>query len=354
MTGGKVFIPAFTAHPDVDRVFADNGFELDFALSAEERALGRWAYERADLRSEIMEAALAERLGDARVLCAVGVKGHLPVTAEMLERAKKLEVIYLGAAGYDRVDLKAATARGIPVFNAPGGNAIGVSEHAMGLMLALARRIDATARYSRETGKWARQFTMLSTPRLSVLHGKTLGLVGYGFIGRHLADKARLGFGMRVIAYDPYFDPLEAERHGIELFHDLDAMLAASDFVSIHVPWNEATQGLINAERLARMKPTAYLVNTARGPIVDTPALVEALTKRTIAGAGLDCVDPEPLPDDHPLYRMENVIVTPHIGGAAQEDIEQADRVAARLAVDYLKGRGARSAVNAAALKARG
>jgi len=346
MKGGKVFIPAFTAHPDVDRAFIEGGFELDFALPAQEREFGRWAYERADGRTALMEAALDARLSEARALCAVGVKGHLPVTAEMLARAEKLEVIYVGAAGYDRIDVKAATERGIPVFNAPGGNAIGVAEHALGLMLSLTRRIDATSRYGRETGKWARQFTMTSTPKLGVLNGKTLGLVGYGFIGRQLAQQARLGFGMRVVAYDPFFDPLEAERQGVSLAPGLDDVLEAADFVSIHVPWNEATNRLIGAQQLARMKPTAYLINTARGPIVDTAALVEALDRRRIAGAGLDCVDPEPLPDAHPLYRMDNVIVTPHIGGASQEDIERADIVASRLAIDFLQGRGARNAVN--------
>jgi D-3-phosphoglycerate dehydrogenase len=349
MTAGKVLIPAFTAHPDVDRAWLDNGFELDFALPADERAHGRWAFERADMRAQWMDRAVAARLPQARVLCAVGVKGHLPVTAPMLDAAKKLEVIYIGAAGFDRIDIEAATERGIVVFNAPGGNAVGVSEHAMGLMLALTRRIEATSRYSRETGQWARQFSMTTTPGIGSLKGKTLGLVGYGFIGRHLAHQALHGFGMRVIAHDPFFDPLEAQRQGVQLLHSLDDMLAASDFVSIHVPWNENTHRLIGAKQLARMKPTAYLINTARGPIVDTGALMEALEARRIAGAGLDCVDPEPLPEGHPLYRMDNVIVTPHIGGAGQEDIANADIVATNLAIDFLKGRGARNAVNPAA-----
>ncbi len=353
MSSGKVFIPAFTANPDVDQAFADAGFELDFALSAQERAHGRWAFERADMRSAQMEAALAERLPMARILCAIGVKGHLPVTAQMMDAAKKLEVIYVGAAGYDRIDVAAATQRGIPVFNAPGGNAIGVSEHALGLMLSLTRRIDATSRFGRETGTWARQFTMTSTPSLSVLRGKTLGLVGYGFIGRQLAHSARLGFGMQVVAYDPFFDRLEAGRQGVRLVHELGDLLATSDFVSIHVPWNDTTQGLIGAKQLACMKPTAYLINTARGPIVDTQALIAALEAHTIAGAGLDCVDPEPLPDGHPLYRMHNVIITPHIGGASQEDIARADIVAAGLVLDFIRGHGARNAVNPDAVKVR-
>jgi D-3-phosphoglycerate dehydrogenase len=336
--------------PETPRAFQDAGFELDFALSEDERSHGRWAFERAEMRSAITQKALAERLGQARVLCANDVTGHLPVTAAMIREADKLEVIYIGAAGFDKIDIAAATDRGIVVFNAPGGNAIGVSEHALALMLNLARRVDATARYSRETGEWARKFAMTSTPPIIELNGNTLGLVGFGFIGRHLAQKARLGFDMRVVAYDPFFDKLEARRLGVELLHDLDEVLAQSDFVSLHTPWNASTEGLIGRAQFRTMKNTAYLINTARGPIVDTDALIEALENGEIAGAGLDCVHPEPLPAGHKLFRMDNVIVSPHIGGAGSEDIKRSEVVAARLAIDFLQGRGARHAVNPKAL----
>jgi len=337
-------------HPDSPRVLREAGFELDFALSEEERSHGRWAFERARMRGDITQKALAERLSEARVLCANDVTGHLPVSAEMIRRADKLETIYIGAAGFDKIDIDAATERGIVVFNAPGGNAIGVAELALALMLSLARRVDATAKYSRDSGKWARQFAMSTTPSIGELHGKTLGLVGFGFIGRHLADKARLGFNMRVVAYDPFFDRLEAQRLGVELLHSLDDMLAQSDFVSLHTPWNAATTGLIGAGQFKAMKKSAYLINTARGPIVDTDALIDALEHGEIAGAGLDCVEPEPLPDGHKLFRMNNVVVTPHIGGAGGEDIKRSELVAVRLAVGFLQGRGARHAVNPKAL----
>jgi phosphoglycerate dehydrogenase-like enzyme len=351
VSSGKVLIPGFMMNPDTRRAFADAGFELDFALSEEERSHGRWAFERAAMRSEITQKALAERLHEARVLCANDVTGHLPVTADMIRRADQLEVIYIGAAGFDKIDAAAATERGIVIFNAPGGNAIGVSEHALALMLTLTRRVDAASRYSRETGKWARQYAMTSTPAIGELHGKTLGIVGFGFIGRHLADRARLGFQMRIVAYDPFFDRLEAERLGVELVHDLHELLAQSDFVSLHTPLNAATEGLIGREEFKVMKPSANLINTARGPIVDTDALIEALENRQIAGAGLDCTEPEPLPDNHKLFTMQNVVLTPHVGGACAEDIKRSELVAARLAIEFLQGRGARHAANPRAVE---
>lgn len=353
MSSGKVLIPGFIMNPQTHQEFLNAGFELDFALSEDERSHGRWAFERAGMRSDITQRALAERLHEARVLCANDVTGHLPVTADMISRADKLEVIYIGAAGFDRIDAAAATERGIVIFNAPGGNAIGVSEHALALMLTLARRVDATSRHSRETGRWARQFAMTSTPSIAELHGNTLGLVGFGFIGRQLAEKARLGFNMRVVAYDPFFDKLEARRLGVELLHDLHDVLAQSDFVSVHTPLNASTRGLIGAEEFKAMKKTAYLINTARGPIVDSVALVEALQCGRIAGAGLDCTDPEPLPDGHQLFHMHNVVVTPHVGGACGEDIKRSELVAARLAIEFLQGHGARHACNPKALEKR-
>ncbi len=333
-------------NPQSQLAFLAAGFELDFALSEEERGHGRWAFERAAARSMITQKVLAERLSEARVLCGNDVTGHLPVTAEMIRAADKLETIYIGAAGFDKIDTAVATERGVVVFNAPGGNAIGVSEHALTLMLTLARRVDATSRYSRDTGHWARQFAMTSTPPIGELHGNTLGLVGFGFIGRQLADKARLGFNMRVVAYDPFFDKLEAKRLGVELLHDLNDVLAQSDFVSLHTPLNKATEGLMGAKQFRTMKNSAYLINTARGPIVDTNALIDALDKGEIAGAGLDCTEPEPLLEGHKLFRMNNVVITPHVGGASAEDIKRSELVAVQLAIDFLQGRGARHAAN--------
>ncbi len=158
---------------------------------------------------------------------------------------------------------------------------------------------------------------MQTPPRLSLLSGKTLTIIGFGFIGRTIAQICRQGFGMQVVAFDPFFDSIEADRLGVTLVDDLHEALAAGDYVSINTPFNAETAALIGAKELATMKDTAFLVNTARGGVVDPDALLAALRERTIAGAALDVTDPEPLPPGHPLFDLDNVILTPHLGGNA-------------------------------------
>ncbi|MCB1477180.1 MAG: 3-phosphoglycerate dehydrogenase [Rhodobiaceae bacterium] len=342
----KVLVPAFNTVPDLEEMFAAVGAEIVYALPEEERAYGRAAVERFDLRNRMIAEAFDRLLPELSAVNAMGVGRHWPITAEMIDRADLLETIFIGAAGYDQIDVAAASARGVMVFNAPGGNAVGVAEHAIGLMLSLTRRIADLDRISHAEHRWSKNHYDSSGPRLALLKGKTLGLAGFGFIGRHVAMRAIAGFGMKVVAFDPFYDPVEAGRQGVELISSLDRVLEQSDIVSLHLPLNADTRNIIDARALGLMKPSAYLINTGRGETVDTDALVAALRAGTLAGAALDVVAPEPLPDGHALYGLENAILTPHIGGATPEDVANAARFAARQAALTLAGERVANACN--------
>jgi glyoxylate reductase len=234
-----------------------------------------------------------------------------PVDAELIQTAPNLKAIANYAVGTDNIDLEAATARGIPVGNTPDVLTETTAELAFGLMLAVARRLVEADRHVRE-GRWGEW-----SPDLLLghdLNGATLGIVGYGRIGQAVARRAR-GFDMTVV-------------HGIPL----SDLLEQSDFVSLHAPLTPETRGMIGDAQLARMKPNAILINTARGPLVDAMPLERALRSRQIAGAGLDVTDPEPLPADHPLLSAPNLVVAPHIGSASHRTRE----AMADMAVDNL------------------
>src|SRR3954453_1209012 len=234
-----------------------------------------------------------------------------PVDADLLEGAPRLKAIANYAVGFDNIDLDAATQRGIPVGNTPDVLTETTADLAFALMMAVARRIVEADAYVR-AGRWGpwRPDLLLGHD----LHGATLGIVGFGRIGKAVARRGE-GFGMTVI-------------HGIPL----EQLLERSDFVSLHAPLTPQTRGLIGAAELERMKPTGILVNTARGPMVDTGALAQALRTGTIAGAGLDVTDPEPLPADHPLLDAPNLVIAPHIGSASHRTRE----AMADMAVDNL------------------
>jgi D-3-phosphoglycerate dehydrogenase len=321
--------------------------ELVYGLSPEDRALG-FSPERREERMQAVAEALDEHLPTAAALHGMGVTGHMPVTAEMMDRAGQLEVIFVQAAGTDMIDVDAATERGILVVNAPGANAPAVAEHAVGLMLALTRQIAEADRRARRGDPPAP--VRLTGPRaLTMLAGKTLGVIGYGFVGRTLADLCRRAFSMPVLAYDPFYDGLEAARQGTRLVEDLDELLGQADVVSVNTPLTAATRHIIDARALGLMRPSSILLNTGRGGSVDTDALVVALREERIAGAGLDVTDPEPLPPGHPLFDLDNVVVTPHVGGGAREVMAPTARTANALLLDALRGRRPRHLVNPAA-----
>ncbi|HNT22813.1 MAG TPA: D-glycerate dehydrogenase [Anaerolineales bacterium] len=233
----------------------------------------------------------------------------IPITEAILQKAPRLRVVSNMAAGVDNIDLAACTRRGIPVGNTPGVLTEGTADLTMALLLAVGRGL-ILANQDARLGRWK---TWSPTGWLGAdLSGATLGIIGMGKIGQAVAQRAA-GFGMRIV----YADSQRSSCDDPNCL-PLQDLLQQSDFVSLHVPLTNETRGLINDQTLKLMKPTAILVNAARGPVVDTAALVHALSTGQIAGAALDVTDPEPLPPDHPLYSLPNCLVVPHIGSATQ------------------------------------
>jgi len=251
------------------------------------------------------------------------------LTRELLSQLPDVRVIAQTGNHAAHLDFAAAAELKIVIAQASGGYSIGAAELSIGLAQAVMRRIpECDAALKR--GEWP-------TPLTPVLHGKTLGLVGLGRVGRHVAGLG-VAFGMRVLAWSRHLTDEAAAEAGAER-RELDDLLAASDVVSIHVSLAPTSRDLIDARRLALMKPTAYLVNTARGPIVTESALVAALERRQIAGAGLDVFDQEPLPKGHPLTKLDNVVLAPHIGWTTDQGYERFAAHAADALLAYLDGR---------------
>ncbi len=251
-----------------------------------------------------------------------------PIDAQLIKQAQNLKVISQVAVGVDNIDLTAAREKGIPVGHTPDLLTDATADLAFTLIMTAARRLSEAIDYARE-GKW--KTWELTTLLGAAVHGATLGIIGMGRIGQAVAKRAS-GFDMRIL-YHSRTPVREAENKYNAHYKNLKALLVQSDIVSLHVPLTTETEGLIDAEALTRMKPDAILVNTARGAVVDTDALVQALQTHQIGYAALDVTDPEPLPADHILYSLPNAIIVPHIGSAtrtARNDI-------ALLAVENLK-----------------
>ena len=257
-------------------------------------------------------AELERALGEAHALI---VRSETRVTPELMNLAPNLRVIARAGVGVDNIDVPAATKRGIAVMNAPGANTVSAAEHALALLLALARRIPWAAEAMRR-GEWDRKRFQGSE-----LRGKTLGIVGLGRIGGHVAHLAR-AFGMHVLGHDPYLAPERAAELEVKLV-TLEELLREADVVTLHLAATEQTNRLINADRLQLMKPTAVLINTARGELVDEVALAAAVEAGSIAGAAMDVFAVEPLPADSPLRKLERVILTPHVAASTAEAQER-------------------------------
>ena len=258
------------------------------------------------------------------------IRSATQVTSEVIERAQNLKAIGRAGIGVDNIDIEAATKRGVIVANAPESNTVAAAEHTLGLMLATARRIPA-ADSSLRGGEWKR----------SVFKGvevaeKTLGLVGLGHVGAIVARGA-LGMGMRVLAYDPYVSEDRMRSMNVERAESTDQVFEQADFVSLHVRRTPQTMGLVNEDTLAKMKPSAYLINVARGGIVDELALYNALKENVIAGAALDVFAEEPTTNS-PIFGLPNAVVTPHLGASTAEAQDRAGITAAEQVAAALRG----------------
>jgi D-3-phosphoglycerate dehydrogenase / 2-oxoglutarate reductase len=269
---------------------------------------------------------------------ALVVRSQVKVDADLIAAASRLVVVGRAGVGVDNVDLEAATRAGITVVNAPTGNTIAAAEHTLALLFAVARRI-AAADASVRRGEWKRsEFTGHE------LRGRTLGIIGLGKIGQAIADRAR-ALEMTIVGADPYVTAEQAALHGVELV-ELDALLARSDVVSVHVPLTRATRGLVGLGAISKMKAGAFILNVARGGVVDEAAVAQALRDRRLGGAAFDVFEHEP-PTDSPLLDAPNTVLTPHLGASTEEaQVLVAEEVADQV-LDVLAGRPARYAVNA-------
>jgi D-3-phosphoglycerate dehydrogenase len=268
------------------------------------------------------EDRLLERIRDAEIV--INVRSSTRFTESVFRQCPSLKLVSIWGTGTDNVDLPAAVRHGVTVTNTPGVSAISLAEHALTLTLAAARQIPRIDGQTRQ-GQWPRG-------GVTQMHGKTLGVIGLGAIGRQFARIAS-GIGMRVIAWTMHPNPAL----GVTLA-PLDELLRTSDVVSLHLRLSPETRGFLGRAQLAAMKPSAILINTARGPLVDEGALMEALTGGRIAGAGLDVFDVEPLPPGHPLTKLSNVVLTPHSGGVTPEALEAGLQMSVDNLWSYMSG----------------
>jgi D-3-phosphoglycerate dehydrogenase len=269
---------------------------------------------------------------------ALVVRSATKVTRALLEASPRLRVVGRAGIGVDNVDVDAATERGVMVVNAPTANLVSAAEHTFALLFALARNVPA-ADASMKRGEWDRKsFVGVE------LQGKTLGVVGFGRIGQRVAARAR-GFEMRVVACDPYLDPARAAQLEVELV-PLDGLLAVADVVTLHAPLTEQSRNLLDAGRLAKLKPGALVVNCGRGGVLDEAALLAALEAGRIGGAALDVYEEEPTPS-LALVRHPKVVATPHIGAQTREAQERIAHETARMVLAALAGETPEGAVNA-------
>jgi len=291
-------------------------------------------YADVDIRQALTPEQLQSIIGHYEALI---VRSQTKVTSSIINAADKLQVIGRAGVGVDNIDVDTATQRGIVVVNSPEGNIVSTAEHTIAMLLALARQIPQ-ANSLLHAGVWSREF------KGSQIRNKTLGIVGLGRVGTEVAEMAK-GLRMNVIACDPMISENRAERLGVQLV-ELETLLARSDFVTIHVPLNSTTRGLISSDQLNLMKPTAMIINCARGGIIDEKALYNALNQGRLAGAAVDVFSQEPA-QDNILLKSDKVITTPHLAASTVEAEMSASIDIAEQIAGILKGYPARSPVNA-------
>jgi D-3-phosphoglycerate dehydrogenase len=303
-------------------------------------------------RDGSLEVSVQTKLPSARLIeiipefAALIVRSETKVTAKVLNAAKKLRVVGRAGVGVDNVDVETATRRGILVLNAPGGNTVSTAEHAFSLLLSVARKIPQ-ADASLRSKKWSRKdFEGVE------LYNKTLGVIGIGRIGSELSRRA-IAFGMRVVAYDPYLSAARARSLQVDVVEELDDLLAAADFISLHTPLTNETRHLLDPARLAKTKCGVRIINCARGGLIDEDALAKALHERHVAAAALDVFEIEPLPENSPLREVPNLVLTPHLGASTAEAQESVGiEIAQSIRAALLEGT-IRNAVNMPSLDAK-
>ena len=293
-----------------------------------------------DQKTGLSPADLRSIIGDYDGLA---IRSATKVTKELLDAAPRLKVVGRAGIGVDNVDIRSATARGVVVMNTPHGNTITTAEHAVAMMFALARQIPE-ATVSTKSGKWEKNRFMGVE-----LTAKTLGLIGCGNIGSIVADRA-VGLKMRVLAYDPYLSEKKALELGVEKA-DLDTLLARADFITLHTPLTDATRNILSREALAKTKKGVRIINCARGGLVDEAALADAIKSGHVAGAALDVFDTEPAVNS-PLFALENVVCTPHLGAATAEAQENVALQVAEQMSDFLLTGAVTNAINMASVSA--
>lgn len=321
--------------PNTKRVFYVNAVSariyLDIMASRPDIQLDKLVNDSPeDEAQRILSQAHAYQIGSSRQELAMQYQGHTP----LLERCPHLVVLSTNGAGFDTVNLEDATKAGIAVVNQAGGNKEGVAEHVMAMLLSLSKRIMLTDHAMRAGNKYDRRAFMGD----DVL-GRVIGIAGLGNVGTRVAELCRGLFKMRVLAYDPYLTAEQAAERGAEKMATLEEMLRQSDYVSINCPHTRETRFMMGAAQFAAMQPHAYFITTARGGIHDETALAEALTAKTIAGAGLDVWEEEPPPSDHPLLQFDNVLVSPHTAGITRQSRHNIAKIAAEQMLDILDGK---------------
>ncbi|MBV9979343.1 hydroxyacid dehydrogenase [Bradyrhizobium sp.] len=315
----RVFYVKYLAHP----------VYTDMLAARPDIRLDRLENDSPDqVAAPILSAAHVYQVGAARDELA----RHFHVDAGLLRRAPNLLIVSSNGAGFDPVDVEACTAAGVLVVNQSGGNAQSVAEHALGMMLTLSKRIiEADRTLRRETG--VNRNSLMGTE----VHGRTLGIVGLGHVGRRLATLCSGLLGMKVLAYDPYLSGEEMAARGGQKV-ELDELLRRSDYVSINCPLTKESRGMIGSREFSLMQPHAFFITTARGFIHDEDALLAALRDKRIAGAGLDVWSKEPPPPEHPLLAFDNVLASPHTAGVTREARENMGRIAAEQVMAMLDG----------------
>ena len=294
-----------------------------------------------DIKTDLKPDVLKEIIKDYDALL---VRSATKVTKDIIEAAQKLRVIGRAGVGLDNVDLEAATQKGIIVMNTPAGNTISTAEHTFSMILALSRNI-AQANASTKKGEWKRSKFMGVE-----LYGKTLGVVGFGRIGSEVAKRA-LSFGMKILAFDPFLSKEVAESIGVEVV-ELKDLLQNSDYITVHTPLTDETRHMISTKEFAIMKKGVRIINCARGGIIDEAALVNAIKEGKVIGAAIDVFEKEPISADSELLKLDNVVVTPHLGASTEEAQVNVAIEVAEIVRDALLGRGIRNAANYPCLEA--